>query len=176
MQGAGKSDCPYLCDPFGGAAWGLTVGAGVSISEHLAVGAELSRSDTLSGSQSIRTGFLGSVSFHTVHRDTIGSVVLRFSPTAADDPVALMFVVGGGFAFRQTTRTNASLGEEQLNDTVPAALGGVDMPIRVGRRIAVVPFARGHFLSDNDRTDDGVVKRGVSSFIFRAGATIEVRF
>jgi hypothetical protein len=27
MQRQGNSDCPYLCDPFGGTAWGLAVGS-----------------------------------------------------------------------------------------------------------------------------------------------------
>jgi len=185
MQVEGKSDCPYLCDPFGGTTWGLTVGAGGSVRKHLGIGAELSRVGTLTGSQSLRTGLFSSFQSETVHRDTIGSLVLRFSPAAADDPVSLIVLAGGGIALRQTTRTGEivrtdggpnSPREDKLRDIVPAAPGVVDLPIRVGRRTAVVPFARGHYLFDSDRTDDGLVKRGVSSFIFRAGATIEVRF
>jgi hypothetical protein len=176
MQVAGKSDCPYLCDPFGGIATGLEVGGGVNVGERLTVGAELSRGGVLSGFQHGRTICGGTVSCETVHRDTIGNVVLRFSPAAAGNRRTPMWVVGGGIAFRRTTRAGGSSGEERLDDIVPALLAGLDVPVRVSRRTAVVPFARGHFLLDGDRTDDAAVKRGVSSFIFRTGATIEVRF
>src|SRR6185503_16504473 len=158
MQVEGKSDCPYLCDPFGGIAPGLTVGGGVNVGEHLTVGAELSRSGVLSGFQYGRTVCAQTVSCETVHRDTIGSVVLRFSPAAAGNRGAPIWVVGGGIAFRRTTRTGGSSGEETVNDSVPALLAGVDMPVRVSRRASVVPFARGHFLLDSDRTDDATVK------------------
>ena len=184
-QGAGRSDCPYLCDPFGGTAWGLAVGAGVGVGTRLAVGAELSRSGALSGSQRLRTGG-GTFLPETVHRDTIASLVLRFSPAAAGDSGALVLVGGGGVAFRQTSRTGQIVREftgeligprvERLNDIVPAALGGLDVHIRLSRRSAVVPFVRAHYLFDSDRTGDGTVKRGVASFIFRAGVTLEIRF
>jgi hypothetical protein len=48
--------------------------------------------------------------------------------------------------------------------------------VRLGDRAGVVVAGRLHYLLDDDRQDDGVVERGVSSIIFRVGAGLYVRF
>lgn len=187
MQPDGNSDCPYLCGPLGGTAWGVTIGGGARVREHLTAGAELSVGGTLTASQALRVSG-GDFQSDAEHRDTILSGVLRFSRGAADDPIALALIGGGGLAWRRTRRIGEIVRDvigglertphrEELNDVVPAAVGGIDVPIRAGARAAIVPFARVHYLFDRDRPTTGTdVKRGVSPFIFRAGATVSVLF
>ena len=66
--------------------------------------------------------------------------------------------------------------EETLTSFVPAFTGGVDTSARLGNHAGVVIAGRLHYLLDDDRQDDGVIECGVSSFIFRVGAGLYVRF
>jgi hypothetical protein len=48
--------------------------------------------------------------------------------------------------------------------------------VGLGSHAGIVFAGRLHYLLDDDRQDDGVVERGVSSVIFRFGAGLHVRF
>jgi hypothetical protein len=96
-------------------------------------------------------------------------------------------VVGGaGLARRHTHRVGQLFRnsppfqgppfEETITSFVPAVTGGVDTVVRLGSHAGVVIAGRLHYLLDDDRQDDGVVERGVSSLIFRFGAGLHLRF
>ena len=77
--------------------------------------------------------------------------------------------VSGGLS--PTTPFNAS-----LSDVVWATTAGLDVSVRVAPKVAILAVGRAHFLVDDDRQPDGVVRRGVSSVVLRAGAGVQVRF
>jgi hypothetical protein len=98
---------------------------------------------------------------------------------------------GAGFARRQTTRTgtfgaitfgssSVSLvpepATEELSDVVVALTGGVDGVFAMNPRSGVLGIVRVHKLVDDDRVPDGVVQRGVSSWIVRYGIGAQIRF
>lgn len=144
-QPLGKSDCPYLCGPLGGTAFpGIAVGAAGRLDDRWVLGVEVSRGAALTGRQAVRDS-----QWTAVHRDSTVSAVAGFAPTGRADRVAAVIVVGGGVAFRSTSRRASHLG-----DIVPAVLAGVDVPVRVAPRLALVPFIRGHVLMDDDRNVD----------------------
>lgn len=183
-QEAGASDIPYLGPPFGGTAVGI-VGL---IDRHLAgnttVGGEVSAAGAISGDQSQRTASATNT-FTSRHRDTLFSGVFKIG-TPLDGRIHAAFAVGGGLAYRRTARdgTTAPLVPPSVrssysavvSDFVPALSLGGDVDVRVTARLRILALARWHRLRDDDLDANGVVKRGVSSTIFRAGAGAAWRF
>ena len=53
---------------------------------------------------------------------------------------------------------------------------GADVTFRISQRVSILALGRVHKLHDDDRLDDGVVRRGVSSTVYRAGAGGQWRF
>ena len=183
-QGEGESDRPYLGPPFGGTSTAIVVSVTRAAARNLAFGGEVSLASAISGAQSQRASG-GSNTFVSEHRDTLFSGIATIG-TPLDAPVHLAFVVGGGVAQRHTVRTGAFnpdfglrpsiLIADTLTDWVPAVTVGADLGVALARHVGVVAVARVHKLADDDRTPNGVVKRGVSSTIVRLGGGVQVKF
>jgi hypothetical protein len=65
---------------------------------------------------------------------------------------------------------------QTLSDAVLAVTGGVDGVFPISGRVGILALARVHYLADKDQTPEFVVRRGVSSLIFRYGIGVRVRF
>ena len=63
-----------------------------------------------------------------------------------------------------------------MSNVVFALTGAVDGVVAAGNRVGIVGLFRLYYLIDDDLLPDGVVRRGVSSVIFRYGAGVQVRF
>ncbi len=123
--------------------------------------------------------------FVSDHHDTVMSVTVKFS-SPRDAAVHAAVMGGAGLARRDTHRVGQLFRnsppfegpalEETITSFVPAFTGGVDTVVRLGSRVGVVIAGRLHYLLDDDRREDGVVERGVSSFIFRFGGGLHIRF
>lgn len=184
-QGEGADDSPYLGPPFGGtslAGIGMIDGA---VSPRVSLGVEVSLAGDISGTQNQRAPG-GNNHFVSAHHDTVVSAVLKFG-SPAGDRVRASVVGGGGFAQRHTDRSG-TFGtdfavtpitqpfEETVTDYVWALTAGVDVAAAITDHVAILLAGRFHQLKDDDRLPDGVVKRGVSSRSFRAGAGLQIRF
>lgn len=183
-QGEGDSDRPYLGPPFGGTSAAIVASLDRAATRNLAFGGEVSLAGAISGAQSQRASG-GTNTFVSEHRDTVFSGIARIG-TPLDAPVHLAVVVGGGLAQRHTVRNGAfnpdfglrpsRLIAETLTDWVPAVTVGANLRVALARHVGVVGVARVHKLRDEDRTQDGVVKRGVSSAIVRIGGGVQLQF
>jgi hypothetical protein len=183
-QEAGKSDLPFLGPPFGGTALGLVAFVDRRFATNITIGGEASLAGAISGDQSQRAS-PSTLAFTSHHRDSVFSGVFKIG-TPLDRRIHLAVAVGGGFAYRRTARegTTAPLVPPSartdynavVSNLVPAYSVGGDVDVRVTDRVRVLALVRWHRLRDDDLQDDGVVKRGVSSSIFRAGAGASWRF
>jgi len=184
VQGQGKSDCPYLCGPFDGRALGTVIGIQTPTTAATQFVFEVSLPRSIQGEQSWRVPG-GSLSGVTSHRDTIVNGMLGW--TSDGSSVAASLVGGGSVASRNTTRRPIrfvspgsfpppGLRAEMLNDLVLGVVGGTDVRIRVSSRLFLMPTFRLHYLFDEDKDDDGVVKRGVGALIIRPGIGAGIRF
>ena len=183
-QGAGDSDMPYLGPPFGGTSLTSIVMLDVPVGRTVSVGGEASLASSISGEQSARVAE-GSAQFVSTHRDTIVSADVKVGSFAGR--VRAAAVGGFGAARRHTSRAGivgrsfstspgASPFSETLNTWVPAITGGGDVAVHVAERVAILATGRVHILVDNDRQEDGVVRRGVSSMVVRIGAGVQIGF
>jgi hypothetical protein len=66
--------------------------------------------------------------------------------------------------------------DEIFDDAAIGLAGGVDIPVRITPRLDLIPTVRVHWLFDKDRTQDGVVKRGIRPVFTRLGLGVGVRF
>jgi hypothetical protein len=184
-QRRGASDSPYLGPGFGGNSLAFVILADIDAGRAMSVGAEVSAASSISGDQSQRVPGGNNV-FRTEHRDVIGSLVAKvWTPAPARVRAA---VAGGiGFAVRHTERTGTFRStfspspmnravSEILTDTVVAASAGVDLVVADLQRVGLLALWRVHFVWDDDRNPDGVVRRGVGSIIFRYGVGARIRF
>jgi hypothetical protein len=184
FQREGESDSPYLGPGFGGTTFAIVGFVDGPIGPRLTVGGELSWAQDISGEQSQRVPG-GSNLFLSNHHDTVMSGTVKLS-SPLDATVHAAIVGGAGVARRQTHRVGTLFRnsppfegpafEETVTSFVPAFTGGVDTVVRFGDHAGVVVAGRLHYLLDDDRQDDGVIERGVSSVIFRFGAGLHVRF
>ena len=184
FQNDGESDSPYLGPGFGGTTTALVVFVDRLFTPRFTVGGEFSWAGGISGEQSQRVPG-GSNVFISDHHDGVLSGTVKFG-SGRDAAVHAAVVGGAGLARRHTHRVGQLLMnsppfastafEEIVTSYVPAFSGGVDTVVRLGRRAGIVVAGRLHYLLDDDRRDDGVVERGVSSLIFRFGAGLHVRF
>jgi hypothetical protein len=184
FQDDGESDSPYLGPGFGGTTSALVVFVDGPIASRVTVGGELSWARAISGDQSQRVPG-GSNIFVSDHHDTVMSGTVKFS-SPHDAAVHAAVVGGAGLARRHTHRVGQLFRnsppfdgpsfEETVTSFVPAFTGGLDTVVRLGSHAGVVIAGRLHYLLDDDRQDDGVVERGVSSVVFRFGAGLHVRF
>ena len=183
-QGAGASDAPYLGPPFGGTSLTsilmLDVPAGATVS----VGGEATLAASISGTQSQRVGSFTSAEFESRHRDRVFSATVK-AGMPFTGRVRAAAVGGFGAARRYTSRTGTvgsfstpgiSPYSATLTTWVPAATGGVDVAVHVAERVAILGTGRVHYLVDDDRQEDGVVRRGISSLIARIGAGVQIGF
>ena len=184
FQDEGASDSPYLGPGFGGTTPALVVFVDGLVAPRITVGGELSWARPISGEQSQRVPG-GSNVFVSEHHDTVLSATVKLTSTR-DAAVSAAVMGGAGVARRHTHRVGQLFRnappfegpafEETLTTFVPAFTGGVDTVVRLGNHAGVVIAGRLHYLIDDDRQEDGVVERGVSSIIFRFGAGLHVRF
>jgi hypothetical protein len=184
LQNEGKSDSPYLGPGFGGTAPALIMFADGLVTPRFTVGGEFTWAGAITGEQSQRVPGGNNV-FVSHHHDAVISGTVKFN-SSRDATVHAAVVGGAGLARRHTHRAGQFFShsppfegpafEETLTSYVPAFTGGVDTAVRLGDRAGVVVAGRLHYLLDDDRQDDGVVERGVSSIIFRVGAGLYVRF
>jgi hypothetical protein len=147
-------------------------------------GVEASLAGAISGDQSQRTSST-TLAFTSRHRDSVFSGTFKLG-SSSNRRLHAAGVIGGGAALRRTARegTTAPLFppstrsdySEAIADVVLAYSYGGDVDVRVSDRVWVLALARWHRLHDDDTTSDGVVKRGVSSNVFRAGAGVRVAF
>jgi hypothetical protein len=184
-QRQGASDSPYLGPGFGGNSLAFVILADIDAGRAMSVGAEVSAAGSISGEQSQRVPGGNNV-FRTEHRDVIGSLVAKVW-TPAPARVRAAAAGGIGFAQRHTERTGTfrstfspspmnSAVSEILTNTVFAASGGVDLVVGDSQRVGLLALWRIHFVWDDDRRPDGVVRRGVGSIIFRYGVGAQIRF
>jgi len=177
-QAAGDSDLPYLGRGFGGTSLAVIAGIDRDVRRHLTIGAEVSTATAITGDQSQRTSGATNA-FESRHRDTVISGTAKFF-VPVGDRLRVAAVGGAGGAYRRTSRegTTASLFppasrspfSETLSNFVFAYTFGADITFRITERLSILALGRIHKLRDDDRLDDGVVRRGVSSTVYRAGA------
>ena len=183
-QAAGDSDLPYLGRGFGGTALALIAGIDRDFRRHLTIGGEVSTASAITGQQSQRTSGATNA-FESRHRDTVLSGTAKFF-VPLGDRLRVAAVGGAGGAYRRTSRegTTASLFppasrspfSETVSNFVFAYTFGADVTFRITERVSILALGRVHKLRDDDRLDDGVVRRGVSSTVYRAGAGGQWRF
>ena len=183
-QAAGDSDLPYLGRGFGGTALAVIGTIDHDFKRHLTIGAEVSTATAITGDQSQRTSGATNA-FESRHSDTIFSATVKFV-APAEARLRFAGVGGVGGAWRRTARegTTASLFppasrspfSETLSTFVFAYTFGADVTFRITERLSILALGRVHKLRDDDRLDDGVVRRGVSSTVYRAGAGAQWRF
>jgi hypothetical protein len=183
-QAAGASDLPYLGRGFGGTAFAAIATFDHDFRRHLTLGAEVSTAAAITGDQSQRTSGATNA-FESRHRDTVFSATAKlFAPIG--DRLRIAAAGGAGTAYRRTSRegTTASLFppasrspfSETVSNFVFAYTFGADVTFRLTGRLSILALGRVHKLRDDDRLDDGVVRRGVSSTVYRAGAGGQWRF
>jgi len=184
-QGAGDSDLPYLGPPFGGTSLTSVFMLDVPVGRTVSIGGEASLAAAISGQQSQRVGGFTSAQFRSRHHDTILSADLK-AGMPFTSRVRVAAVGGFGAAWRQTSRSG-TVGQgfgstttvpfnDQLTTVVPAALGGADLSVRVAEKVSILAGGRLYYLFDDDRQEDGVVRRGISSIVARVGAGVQIGF
>ena len=183
-QAAGASDLPYLGRGFGGTALSALATIDRDVRRHLSVGGEVSTAAAITGDQSQRASGATNA-FESRHRDTVFSATAKvFAPVGARLRVAA--AGGAGAAWRRTSRegTTASLFppasrspfSETLSNFVFAYTFGADVTVRLAGRVSLLALGRIHKLRDDDREADGVVRRGVSSTVYRAAVGAQWHF
>jgi hypothetical protein len=182
-QEAGASDLPSLGRGFGGTALGVIATIDRDWRRHIAVGGEVSTAGAISGEQSQRTA-TASRAFVSRHRDTVVSATAKFVVPIGGHLRAAA-VGGAGGAYRHTARegTTASIFppasrspySESVSNIVFEYTVGADVTFGITDRISIFAAARRHRLRDDDLAN-GVVQRGVSSTIYRAGIGATWRF
>src|SRR5262245_46569322 len=183
-QAAGDSDLPYLGRGFGGTAVGVVATVDHDWTRQLTIGGEVSTAGEISGDQSQRASGATNA-FVSHHRDTVFTATAKFGGGIGGGLRAA--AVGGvGGAYRHTARegTTASLQppatrvpfSETVSDFVLAFTIGADVTFTISDRMAILVVGRLHQLRDDDRLADGVVARGVSSRIYRAGVGAQWKF
>jgi hypothetical protein len=183
-QAAGASDLPYLGRGFGGTALAALAAVDRDVRRHLTIGGEVSTAAAITGDQSQRTS-AATNAFESRHRDTVFSATAKF-PVPIGGRLRVAAAGGAGGAWRRTSRegTTASLFppasrspfSETLSTFVFAYTFGADVTVRLTGRLSILALGRVHKLRDDDRLDDGVVRRGVSSTVYRAGVGGQWRF
>jgi hypothetical protein len=183
-QGAGDSDIPYLGPPFAGTSLSSVFMLDVPVGRTVSIGGEASLAASIRGEQSQRLSG-GTADFLSRHHDTILSADLK-AGMPFTGRVRAAAVGGLGLAWRQTSRSGTVRQEfgsratvpfnEKVTTVVPAVLGGADVAVRVAQKVAILAGGRLHYLFDDDRTEDGVVRRGVSSLVVRVGAGVQIGF
>jgi hypothetical protein len=183
-QPTGASDQPYLGPGFGGTSFSTVIFVDGPERSTVTVGGEMSLAADISGAQSQRSSE-GIFSFQSEHHDTIYSALVKVH---SRPPGRFNMAAGGGAgaAHRATTRTGTisrccfqpveTPASQYVSNVVFALTGAVDGVIATGNRVGIVGLFRVYYLFDDDRLPDGVVRRGVSSVIFRYGAGVQVRF
>jgi len=183
-QAAGASDLPYLGRGFGGTAFAAVATIDRDVRRHLSIGGEVSTAAAIAGDQSQRTAGATNA-FESRHRDTVFSATAKvFAPIGNRLRVAA--AGGAGTAWRRTSRegTTASLFppasrspfSETLSNFVFAYTVGADVTFRLAGRVSILALGRIHKLRDDDLQDDGVVRRGVSSMVYRAAVGAQWHF
>jgi len=183
-QAAGASDLPYLGRGFGGTALAAVGTFDHAFKRHLMLGGEVSTAAAIAGDQSQRTAGATNA-FESRHRDTVFSATAKvFAPIGNRLRVAA--AGGAGTAWRRTSRegTTASLFppasrspfSETLSNFVFAYTVGADVTFRLAGRVSILALGRIHKLRDDDLQDDGVVRRGVSSTVYRAAVGAQWHF
>lgn len=183
-QTGGKSDLPYLGPPFGGTSTAVLGMVDVAVASNVTVGGEASLATAIDGTQSQRAPG-GANSFVSQHRDSVFNGTLKVG-MPLNAPIRVAFVIGGGLAHRRTKRLGTFRSDRPpfaaapfsatVSDVAATYTAGVDVTVRVARHLSALALARWHQLVDDDRTPDGVVKRGVSATVFRFGAGVQFRF
>src|SRR3954451_21248859 len=183
-QAAGNNDLPSLGRGFGGTALAVMATIARDFRRHFTVSAEVSTAAAISGDQSQRTS-AATNAFESRHRDTVISATAKFF-VPLGGRVRVAAGGGAGGAYRRTSRegTTASLFppasrspfSETLSNFVFAYPFGADVTFRITERLSILALGRVHKLRDHDRLDDGTVRRGVSSTVYRAGAGGQWRF
>ena len=151
---------------------------------HLMLGAEVSTAAAITGDQSQRTSGATNA-FESRHRDTVFSATAKFF-VPEQGRVRIAGVAGAGTAWRRTSRegTTSSLFppasrtpfSETLSNFVFAYTFGADVTVQLTGRLSILVLGRVHKLRDDDLQDDGVVRRGVSSTVYRAAAGAQWHF
>lgn len=181
-QEAGVNDLPSLGPPFGGTSFALVGLIDFRLGANATLGGEASLASATSGDQSQRAASATNA-FTSRHRDSVFSGVFKLG-TPLDRRIHAAFAVGGGLAYRRTARegttapalppSTRSPYSAVISDFVLAYSLGGDVDVRLTNRVRILAIVRWHRLHDDDLDEDGAVKRGVSSQVFRAGAGVTV--
>jgi hypothetical protein len=183
-QAKGDSDLPYLGPGFGGTSLGGLVFVDVDVSARLSVGGEVSLGSELKGNQQQRASG-GTNILRSRHHDTIFSGAVKVTAMNAG-PAHVAAVAGVGLGLRHTIREGSFRSdlppfsttpvEQTLSDAVFTTTFGFDGVLAFSPRTALVWTGRFYLLDDDDREPSGVVRRGVSSRVFRFGGGGRFRF
>ena len=127
----------------------------------------------------------GSLELSTQHRDSLISGGLAVALT---DP-SLAVTAHGIALFGVSRRRTALAGlrrtsfpssavpyEEALVDVVPVFGGGIDIVVRLRRRVALVPSLRAHLIGGDDTPDNQPPRRGVGSLVTTAALGVAIGF
>jgi hypothetical protein len=177
---------PYhrISPALGGHAVGLAANAGVFVTPALAVEGELVSGGTVSAPQNF--SYFSREDYSVDNRDVLLNANVRWRPARTNH---LEFVAGGGLAFATTRKRDiieTSSGSGPGGTTTTARPdrtqtarslnlgGGVDAPIPLTARVALVPTFRLRWISRPEigmSADSGVGKLG-----YQVGASIRARF
>jgi hypothetical protein len=184
-QTSGDSDLPYLGPPFGGGtslAGALFVD--VDVNARLSVGGEVSLGSELNANQQQRASG-GTNTLRSRHHDTIFSGTVKLTAMNAGR-ARVAAVAGVGLGWRHTIREGSFRSdlppfspmpvEQTLSDAVFTTTFGFDGVLAFSSRTALVWTGRFCLVNDDDREPSGVVRRGVSSRVFRFGGGGRFRF
>jgi len=157
--------------------------ADFAVGSRVGIGGEVSLASDISGIQNERVSG-GSNHLVSDHHDSILTAVLKIG-TPASERVRIAGVIGSGVAHRHTERhgtfqssntTTPRPVSEVLTDNVWTMTAGLDLAVGLTEHLAFIAAGRLYLLRDDDLQPDGVVKRGVSSTIFRFGGGLQVTF
>jgi hypothetical protein len=154
------------------------------LSDRVALGGEASLATDLKFTQSQNTSG-GTLDWRTRHHDTVFSGVVKIRMVDRQR-VHIRPAVGLGMAWRHTGRAgtfrsfsnpaNIQGVAQTLSDAVFATTVGFDATVVISPRTAFTWTARYHLLKDDDRDESGVVRRDVSSNVFRFGGGARISF
>ena len=184
QQPKGQEECPNVCGPLGGAGIAAGLSVGVGVTPRYAGVFEVLFGPRLEGDQTFRRPG-GQLALSTEHRDSFLTGGVALFLTEPQQPVEARVVGLMGLAIRRTTRvgeersffpTRASPYEDTVESVAPTVGGGLDLAVRAGRRISIVPSLRVHFILGDDTPDNQPPERGVGSVLLSAAVGIAIAF
>lgn len=172
----------------GGNAFGFVAGIATPVTSHVDVGVDLSLPARFDAMQT--TGGVGPTEIENQHRDVIVSPLLRVHQQVAR-AVRFEEVVGGAFVWESTVQQTAFsrvagqpgpygpfFSSPEIDALTMGAVGGANLAIDVGRRIAIVPEARLYWIArvGADSPDVANARLSLDPWVVRLALAARLRF